>query len=255
LKKRLKLKDLVTVPEAATHLSTIFDEEITEADILRFALDGRLTLSVEFVTFAACNPGKIISISEEEKKLTFSDGRRFISGVWDLAMVGGEVWEIKRKYHLLTGGPDVDIGVSGYSLIRTLTGDSNVLDGLLVNRPDGTWGQLLVLKEAGGYDLAEALPSDAVLVVRTSALHDLEAHISEPDTPLQRPLGRRERDTLLVIIGALAKLARIDVAKPTKAAGIIEGETTRMGSRVAARTIEDHLKRIPDALERKGDED
>jgi hypothetical protein len=39
------------------------------------------------------------------------------------------------------------------------------------------------------------------------------------------------------------------VKKPSKAAVAIEGETVRMGVRVAARTIENHLKRIPDALD------
>ena len=44
----------------------------------------------------------------------------------------------------------------------------------------------------------------------------------------------------------------IDISKPSKAADAIEALTTTLGARVSARTIEDHLKRIPDAIERKG---
>jgi hypothetical protein len=44
-------------------------------------------------------------------------------------------------------------------------------------------------------------------------------------------------------------MADIDVAKPSKAAVAIESQTIRMGARVSDRTIEDHLKRIPAALE------
>jgi len=55
----------------------------------------------------------------------------------------------------------------------------------------------------------------------------------------------------LVIVAALAKLARIDVAKASSAAASIESQTTLMGARVAARTIENHLRCIPEALENK----
>ena len=54
-----------------------------------------------------------------------------------------------------------------------------------------------------------------------------------------------------MIIAALAGLAGIDVTRPSKAAIAIESETVRKGARVAARTIENQLRRIPEALERK----
>ena len=43
-------------------------------------------------------------------------------------------------------------------------------------------------------------------------------------------------------------MAKIDVTKPSKAAGNIENQTELMGARVAARTIENHLKRSREAL-------
>jgi predicted DNA-binding transcriptional regulator AlpA len=50
------------------------------------------------------------------------------------------------------------------------------------------------------------------------------------------------------MIAALAKLAKINVAKPSSAAAAIESQTALMGARIAARTIENHLGRIYVAL-------
>jgi hypothetical protein len=73
-----------------------------------------------------------------------------------------------------------------------------------------------------------------------------------PGDALEKPLGERERATLLTIIAALAEPAGIDLSKPSKAGEAIEALTTAKGARVSARTVENHLKRIPDALERRG---
>lgn len=107
LKKLLKLKNWVTVPEAASHLSTVFAEDVGEADILRLALDGHLTLSPNF---AVGRCGKIV-LADTERNIPSSGGGRYdsikeidlrngrvisfspgltplISGVWDLALFG-----------------------------------------------------------------------------------------------------------------------------------------------------------------------
>lgn len=67
----------------------------------------------------------------------------------------------------------------------------------------------------------------------------------------EKPLAERERATLLTLIAALSHEAGIDITKPSKAAGLIEGLTLRIERRIAARTIEEHLKRIPAALEKR----
>lgn len=67
----------------------------------------------------------------------------------------------------------------------------------------------------------------------------------------ETPLGERERATLLTLIAALSHEVGIDITKPSKAAGLIEGLTLRIERRIAARTIEEHLKRIPAALEKR----
>lgn len=65
-----------------------------------------------------------------------------------------------------------------------------------------------------------------------------------------KPLTTKERTTLLTIIAALADEAKIDITRPSKAAGQIKAAIDRRGSNISARTIEEHLKRAPEALER-----
>lgn len=62
-------------------------------------------------------------------------------------------------------------------------------------------------------------------------------------------LKTRERDTLLTIIAALAKHGKISINEYGKSAGFISGLTDEIGAHVAKRTIEEHLKKIPGAIE------
>ena len=65
----------------------------------------------------------------------------------------------------------------------------------------------------------------------------------------EKILATRERYTLLTIIAALAKEAKINVNQPGKAAICIEDLTDNLGAHVSKRAIEDHLKKIPEPLE------
>jgi hypothetical protein len=272
LRKLLKLKDWLTVGEAARHLSILSGVDISEADVLRFALDERLTLSVYFVnkTTARCaktvprlasepptkNKDIVITINpdgfrlDDFKFIPYDADINYIGGLWDLVMIEGVRIEIEKKYQLLTGGPIVKEPLCEFQL---------------VNRPDGTWGLILERRcksserprlpynHSDNYLPAEALPSDAVLVVRTSALRDLEALLSEPELASERPVRERERTTFLVIIAALAELARIKVERPSAAAVAVESQAALMGIHVGVRTIEEKLKLIPEALRNKAD--
>ena len=62
-------------------------------------------------------------------------------------------------------------------------------------------------------------------------------------------LATNERNTLLVIIAALCREAKIDYTKPAKAAGMILHTADGMGVKIGETTIERHLKKIPDAVE------
>jgi len=149
--KLFNLKKWLTVPETARHLATLFGEEVTEADVLRLALDRRLRLSVNFVNHTQAKPGKVIPLSEAKTVPgLFKEGQEpyevvlalrlnehdfleldkkivKLTGVWDLLMMGSEELDIEHKYQQLTGGPAV-----------TLT----CLDGAFVKAVDGTICQL-----------------------------------------------------------------------------------------------------------------
>jgi hypothetical protein len=68
------LKEWLTVADAARHLSIVFGEDMTEADVLRLALDGRLRLSVYFVNHAEARCGKVIPWEETDWWLAPVDG-------------------------------------------------------------------------------------------------------------------------------------------------------------------------------------
>lgn len=160
--KLFNLKEWLTVADTARHLSIVFGEEVTEADVLRFALDGHLRLSVNFVNHARARCGKVVgyedadwgefpaelvatlpNIPDEAKgkplpymKSLNIDDKRFLNlekevtslhGVWDLPMIGGEQLDIERRYQMLTGGPSVTL---------------ETLDGTFVEGRDGKICQL-----------------------------------------------------------------------------------------------------------------
>ncbi len=230
--KLVKLKQWLTVSEAAEYLALVFDEDVTESDVYQLALDGNLKLSVRFVNGAFVRPENSGPTEAEEERV-------HLEGVWDLPMSGAEKLDVERAYQELIGGPDVDM------LYRAL-GER------FVESSDGVQFVVLRASHEGGrtqfFD-AFCLPVDSVFVVRTKALEKLLQQA--PDAPLDRKLRTRERDTLLTIIGALCNEARLDVNHPSKAAGIIESLTTRLGARVSSRTVENHLKLIPDVLAKK----
>jgi len=64
--KLFNLKEWLTVREAAQHLSIVFGEEVSKADVLQLALEGHLKLSVNFVNHAYARRGKIVCISETD---------------------------------------------------------------------------------------------------------------------------------------------------------------------------------------------
>lgn len=79
----------------------------------------------------------------------------------------------------------------------------------------------------------------------------IAGHLKRISSLNSKPLGERERTTLLILIAALCKELNIDFSKPSRAAPLIEGATMRRGAHIAASTIEDYLGFIPKALEKR----
>ncbi|WP_043754060.1 hypothetical protein [Imhoffiella purpurea] len=74
-------------------------------------------------------------------------------------------------------------------------------------------------------------------------------HPASAEQLLDKPMREIERRTLLVVIEALARHAKIDTGRHEAAGAIIERLTDEIGAHVDSGTIARHLKKIPDALE------
>lgn len=137
MSKLLKLKDWLTLDDAAKHLSLMFGEGVSKADVLRLALDGRLTLSVSFVNGAKARCGPMIqsdAVQWQEMPgldggtiriadgVLLNDGSAIrlgnevvsLRGVYDLPMLGNERLDVEHLYQQLTDGPAVTLqGLDG----------------------------------------------------------------------------------------------------------------------------------------------
>lgn len=150
MSKLFKLKEWLTVVDAARHLSIVFGEEVTEADVLRFALDGRLRLSVNFVNRAECRTGRIVPIGEAHYKelpdisgngtvriyggpvLTTGEVQTHVlelekdiaelHGLYDLPMIGSEKLDVEHRYQILTGGPAITLQGYDGALVEGMNG-------------------------------------------------------------------------------------------------------------------------------------
>ncbi len=211
MSKLFKLKKWLTLPDAAHHLSIVVEEEVTEADILRLALDGHLKLSVFLVNGARAKPCNVIQHADVEWKeilglegeivyvpkkpitsfengviLEFLDGYTYLdSDVWDLPLIGDEKYHVEHEYQMRIEGPTVEGGCLDGAFVMS-TGPHQryfqLQDSFEPKEVDTPEGKKTLKKS---YFPAFGLPDDSVLVVRTGALREFEASINdEPMPPL-----------------------------------------------------------------------
>lgn len=168
-----------------------------------------------------------------------------IDGIWDLALLGNEKIDIQHELQELINGPAV-------TMIN--------IEGTFLNRSDGTWAALQSKfddlffddedegpkKLEGSYYPAGGLGHDCTRVVRTSEILSFQSMLEGPTT--DKPLSTRERDTLLSIIAVLCSDAGHDYTKHAKTAVALQSTAARIGISIGETTIENHLKKIPDAL-------
>ena len=228
------LKDWYDIYEASDELSQKIPKlrnrhPSEERDVLRYALDGHLPLVLNLPT------------GTEDR-----EGRPMEGGLWDL-LIEGERGKPGRQQVEHKHNPRVSLsGITGAWVER---------DGVQRQlRPEGypnrsysafSQGCVLGVRRKDLADLAEKLKKELAEKMPTPSAPD-----SAKD--LDKPLGEPERTTLLAIIAGLLKIAKIDLSHPSKAAGLIEPETERVGLSVAARTVEDHLKRVRKLLDQRG---
>lgn len=244
MSKLLKLKEWLTLDDAAKHLSIMFGEEVAVADVLRLALDDQLTLSVNIVNEAYARVGTIKEASEARhvdfpvdmaaaskaktpgeyqggwkklcmgiplvdstKVIDLEKGIVALHGVYDLPMIGGERLEVEHRFQRMTGGPAVT---------------AVPMDGAFISLGRGQFAQLQDHHDENPYMDPKklkkpwhhednfypggGLPDDAVLVVRTGALEEFQESLVEEsrEGDAKADVSTRERSTLLKLVIGMA---------------------------------------------------
>lgn len=116
---------------------------------------------------------------------------------------------------------------------------------------------IAVLVEEAKLDLTSPSKTAGVIEDFTARLgarvaaRTIENHLKRIGITVNKPLLERERSTLLTLIAALAMELDLPIIKPAKAASLIEALTKNHGIQIEARVIEEHLKRIPRALDKR----
>ncbi|MDN4546375.1 hypothetical protein [Pseudomonas sp. C32] len=149
MSKLLTLKEWLTVKDTAKRLSISTGETINEADVLRLALDGHLTLSVYFVNHANGRPARIepiglqhvsnapspseygpprygtieeIVLPNQKDVIIYEaemDNPQTLKGVWDLPMIGAEKLDVEQLFQAMIDGPEVRLLCFGGPLVTS----------------------------------------------------------------------------------------------------------------------------------------
>jgi hypothetical protein len=314
MSKLFKLKAWLTLEEAVNHISTVLGESATEADLFRFALDGHLTLSVNFVNRAKARKGKWVNTSDVQFYLIENDiltGEKLenpismplnhelfvsddnwialekpvvsISGVWDLAMVGAETLDIEHLYQQSTSGLEVTlVAIDGAFVMK-----GDVICQLQTDYDDNEFqtGSSAQKKDIERYIIEEKLSDEEAKKVRNKYQEDREKYLEKrkstprenlfypsggldehdhilvvrteeitrfiqslEDSPaIEKPLTSKERNSLLVLIGALCKENGIDPKKRGIAAALV-AMTENLGAPLTDDTVRKILNQIEDAI-------
>lgn len=272
MKKLFTLKEWLSLEEASTYLSACLCEPVSAADVVRLAIDGHLVVSVYFVNPVYARRGVLVPNDgsvcggipfNSREILVFDNEVTRLSGVYDLPMNGGEVFDCEHKYQKLVGGPIVMMGEARGAFVRESNSnfyfaiqqycaemDENFNFGEARYQLEKWWwkGRLfddfvIEYQIEKGADLRLSPSREDVFVVRSSALREfLEA--VQP-AKVERPIATRERNTLLSLVAVLCKIGNLDVSTPAKTAGVIRSAAIEMGMDIGETTIEGKLKAIP----------
>ncbi|WP_076419826.1 hypothetical protein [Colwellia sp. UCD-KL20] len=315
MSKLFKLKEWLTLEEAANHISNVLGDTVTLADIYRLALDKHLMLSANFVNGAWARIGKFVKTEDiefvefdkmpltEEKLdnplsiplnaeiqcskddwIALDEKVVSIRGLWDLTMMGAEQIDIEFYYQQETSGLEVTL----QALDGVFLQQGDVLGQLQTDFDDneyqlGSKAQLNVLKgtiakdnlskedaekelktfegirkkylekrdknkpeenyfPSGGLD-----EHDYVLVVKTNEVTRFIQSL-EDTPPEAKPLTSKERNSLLVLLGAVCKNSDIDPSQRGIATSLV-AMTELIGAPLTDDTIRKILNQIEPAIE------
>jgi hypothetical protein len=237
MSKLFKLRDWLTVPEAAAHLSTVMSEPVTEADILRLVIDDHLQISVLIANplYAVRN---VLIPEDEARNLSWEhwenpkqnpaflwmDGRsavpdrRFffvLQGVYDFPVFGAQKQLLEHRYYNLTSGPQIELS-DPVRVVLTMNEPGSAL-GLKEARStleppvekehlgakDDRAVVCLVEMGTSANRLMPELPVGTPFVIRTD---ELNKFCKSLEVQKEAPLSSKEKSNYLHLIGALLQL-------------------------------------------------
>jgi hypothetical protein len=218
-------KERLTLTEAADYLSRGLDRPTTAIDVLRLVQEEVLQLQIQFLDTIY---GECIGVAppydegDDAVRHPLPDGE-----VFDLPLIGAARLAVEEARRRQMGEP---------ALVLTHT------DAMLVD--DDIGNRFRLYHRPGDYSPVTRLPDHALLLVRRDVLDQFIGK-REGNERVDRPFGKRERETLYAMIAALVPLAKLDVRQPSAFAKAIETETTRLlGDPIPLRTVQDTLKRV-----------
>lgn len=271
MSKLLKLKRFFTLEEAGRHLSSVFEGDVSVSDIYCFALDRHLTLSVKFNSLIEASPG--YEFAEQElpfyvnesnsivtgfgRRVFFEDRVMFTEGIFDLTMFGREFMDLNALYKQSIGEVAWESSPIDSVILRK-NGIYYKLKGIESQIDEGPH----MIQEGRAIDRSESRVDCRTLNYYSHKLvirkEELDRFISALDeVPVEsaliedeKPLATRERNTLLIMIGALCKQVGIDPSSPGVAKSVA-AMTELVGAPVSEETVKNKLDQVADALERR----
>ena len=276
MSKLYKLKSWFTVPEVAQHLTRLFEEPVTPADVLQLALDEKIELSFRLVNTAYARQLRIIREGEDieyvnvpslngEKKLEAIGGGAFlvhwhpdgigmvqpaseyiheIQGEWDLPMEGGARMCVWDAYQQLTNGEPLEWIDDNGVVFR----GKHYAYQLMAQFKDEKYKEHI---PENFYPVSRLPNNDPTLLgMRSESLHKFVASIVEGDKPeSQQPASRsaetRTAGSLLAIIRALLHGVKLN-PDDKRAVSTIQRWSESTGHELTAETIKKYLKQISD---------
>ncbi|MBG7619323.1 hypothetical protein I5R65_07595 [Herbaspirillum sp. AP02] len=262
MSRLIEYRQWLRIDEAADYIGKKWGERILEKDVLRLALDSRLRLSAIFGVGQYARAYKLVSEEVASNKnyegIFYSPSGETLALAsdifeleddtpYDLLQMSGDAVSLIKEYSTLSGYPP---------LPHNLYTETVVSDGYnffqLTEFPDLSGGETPSLSE---------LPRSALLVVRTNELRQFLNEVSvEPGIatqtqtassaphPTSKPLGNRERETLLkIILGMAIKGYAYDPdAKRSSIAKEISEDLQKLGMSIDDDTVRNHLNRAKD---------
>lgn len=209
---------------------------------------------------------------DDDRFLHLEDSVSTIRGIWDLALRGSERLDVEHRFEQLTDGPEITgVNLSGTFVKRengcfaSLQTSFNSPEMREINKDFKKIFEAALAKSGkskpppkepkphdhpDNFFPAGKLPDDSVLVVRTSALTELQKKMTEATAAPQMPReSSRERNYLLRIIGLMAYQKYSSAMRPGSIAALLMNAARELDvSEVEDQTIAKHVKTAIDLV-------